>query len=337
MSALPPPATLLNLVGARSDAHDCWKVVTDQSHSFSKASPSPQKNTVEAPPCKRLRVHPKSSVNRHTNTPFPTNKHAKDVVGTWMKKRHVVVVGRVEWPESFNFMANHLGVLDSGYIYMCALDLYQRHILKALIARFLQRIVGNHRFSEFIKTVCDMEKSPRDTVDATTEYIRSMSASAVKKKKDRQSRATATTDNAPACVSQCINSKVPMVNHIRMQLGAVVAAAAHESGLDWEVLAEPIVERLRQSTENRDRVPELKKWIEYAAKNPMDTRLCHTRRGPDFFKSELTCPFKGGPGNDNVLACMNSRGLPLSPHLDLNSMTVSSVWTLETPKASHSS
>lgn len=337
MSALPPPATLLNLVGAHSDADDCWKVLTPRNAVNNETSQRRNDVNVQGSPSKRRRVNLHTDSERLRDTLEPHNIFAKEMVAGWMKKRHVVVVGRVEWPEAFYFLAHRLGVLDSGYLYMCALDLYQRRTLEKLVLGFLQRILRNERFSEFIRTICNMDRSSRvskDAVDATTGYIQSMSDSVMKRKRSQHSRATATMDNAPACIQQCIHSGVPMVNHIRMQLGAVVAAAAHESGMDWEVLAEPIINRVGQ-TDNKDRVPELKKWIEYAAKNPMDTRLCHTRRGPESFKSELTCPFKGGSGNDNVLACMNSRGVPLSPHLDLNSMTVSSLWTLKALKASH--
>lgn len=49
-----------------------------------------------------------------------------------------------------------------------------------------------------------------------------------------------------------------------MQLGAIIAAAAQESGLDWRILAQPLYDKIKQTKDNIDRIPELQKWIEFA-------------------------------------------------------------------------
>ena len=345
MSTLPPLSTFLNLAGMHTDPTNCWRILkTDhRAHSrTSKASPAKRRRVGEcllpqAPVegSKRTTQAGRPSAQKSqrakapvSDIPLPVHGHARHAVRTWLKDHRVVVVGRVDWPESFAFLGQRTAVLDSGRMYLCASLVYTPPMITRLLVRFVHRILQSERFSDYIHETCTLVDARSGAqLDATRRHIHTISKSVMKRVAHKRAVASASFRSAPACVKAVLSSQVPLVNHIRMQLGAVVANAAVESGLDWHVLAEPMFDVLRTNPENADRIPELRKWIEYAVQNPMDTRLCHTRKGPDYYKSELTCPFKGGCGNDNVSACLADRGIPFKVGMDLNAFTVSQMWT----------
>lgn len=193
---------------------------------------------------------------------------------------------------------------------------------------FITTVIHNHMIdicrnpgiSDFISSV----SSPSSDYSETEKYCHLMVKGASKKRQIVTSVSKGLLENAPPCVHDVL--KLPLKNDRRFQLARVIAAVAHAKKIPIEDFAKGIIDEVRVSPINKDRVTDMIRELRASEKNPVDTRPCVTRQIQSS-TTHLGCPFGG-----TASLCLQSRTLVPGAKLDPEKMTISDVILYTTTK-----